>query len=143
MSDKTLIYADKALTAIGALAFVVLEVLAFLQDPWFCVRITLVCTISFVLVTILRKFLNFPRPGYEGAIYNKKTDEAFPSRHTFSMAIIALSWLNVNVIVGSVLIGLSLVLGGVRIAIGAHSPRDVYGALVIAVTFALAGYLIF
>ena len=143
MSDKTLIYIDKFLTGIGVLAFIILLILSFLENPWLCVRITLVCTISFVLVTILRKFLNFPRPDYEGAIYNKKTDEAFPSRHTFSLAIIALSWLNVNVIVGSVLFGLSLVLGGVRIAIGAHSPRDVYGALVIAVTFAVAGYLIF
>ena len=143
MSDKALIYADKALTATGIVAFVVLEVLAFLQDPHLCLRITLVCTISFVLVTILRKFFNFPRPDYEGAIYDKKKDEAFPSRHTFSLAIIALSWLNINVVVGSVLFGLSIVLGGVRIAIGAHSPKDVYCAIIIAVIVAYAGYLFF
>lgn len=143
MSDKTLIYFDKALTGTGIVAFVVLEVLAFLQDPCLCLRITLVCTISFVIVTLLRKFLNFPRPDYEGAIYDKKKGEAFPSRHTFSLAIIALSWLNINVIAGSVLFGLSILLGGVRIAIGAHSPKDVYCAIIIALVVAYAGYMFF
>ena len=143
MSDKSLIYIDKALTAIGAVAFVVLLPLAFLQSAMLCLRIAVVCGVSFLVVTLLRKKLNLPRPKLEGAVYSGKTGEAFPSRHTFSMAIIGLSWLNVNVIVGAVIFGLSFVLGGVRIAMGAHSTRDVYGAIVIAVTFACAGYLIF
>ena len=143
MSDQSLIYIDKALTAAGAVAFVVLLPLAFLQSPVLCLRISVVCGVSFLVVTLLRKKLNLPRPKLEGAVYSGKTGEAFPSRHTFSMAIIGLSWLNVNVIVGAVIFGLSFVLGGVRIAMGAHSTRDVYGAIVIAVTFACAGYLIF
>ena len=143
MTDNSLIYIDKALTATGAVAFVVLLPLAFLKNPLLCLRIAFVCVVSFALVTLLRKKLNLPRPKLEGAVYNGKTGEAFPSRHTFSMAIIGLSWLNVNVIVGAVIFGLSFVLGGVRIAMGAHSTRDVYGAIVIAVTFAVAGYLIF
>ena len=143
MSDKTLSYIDKNLTGIGVLAFIILEFLSFIENPLLALRITLVCVISFALVTLLRKKLNLPRPKLEGAVYNGKTGEAFPSRHTFSMAIIGLSWLNVNVIVGAVIFGLSFVLGGVRIAMGAHSTRDVYGAIVIAVTFAVAGYLIF
>ena len=143
MSDTTLTYLDRGLTATGALAFIVLLPLAFLQGPVLCLRIAVVCGVSFALVTLLRKKLNLPRPKLEGAVYSGKTGEAFPSRHTFSMAIIGLSWLNVNVIVGAVIFGLSFVLGGVRIAIGAHSPRDVYGAIIMALLCAVAGYLIF
>ena len=143
MSEKTLIYIDKALTGIGAVAFAILLPASYLQEQCLTPRILLVCAVSFALVTLLRKKLNLPRPKMEGAVYNGKTGEAFPSRHTFSMAIIGLSWLNVNVIVGAVIFGLSFVLGALRIAMGAHSTRDVYGAIVIAVTFAVAGYLIF
>lgn len=131
------------IVAVGVIAFAILIVSTFLTNIYLCIKISLVCAISFVLVTILRKVLNFDRPQIEGAIYSKKTGEAFPSRHTFSMMMIGLSWLNVNVLVGFILCGLTMVLGGIRIAMGAHSIRDVYGAILIAITCSLAGYLFF
>ena len=118
-------------------------VVSYIQNPLLCLRIVLVCGISIVLVTFLRKKLNLPRPKGEEQMYNKKEGEAFPSRHTFSLAIIALSWLNVNVIVGAILFGLSVVLGTLRVVMSAHFPRDIIGAILIAITCACAGYLIF
>ena len=143
MSKKSLVYTDKALTGIGALAFVTLLPLSFIESPRMCLRIVLVCGVSFVLVTILRKLIDAPRPNVEGAIYNKKTGESFPSRHTFSMCIIAFSWFNLNVVVGSILCALSVALGATRVAIGAHHVRDVVGSILIAGVCACAGYLFF
>ena len=143
MSDTMLMRVDKLLTAIGALAFVILLPLSFIESPRMCLRIVLVCGISFVLVTILRKLIDAPRPNLEGAIYNKKTGESFPSRHTFSMCIIAFSWFNLKVVVGCILCALSVALGATRVAIGAHHVRDVIGSILIAGVCACAGYLIF
>lgn len=143
MTDRKIVYADKALVAIGVVAFVVLIIVAWMQDVWLATKIVVVCAISFALVTLLRKVINLPRPKLEGGIYDKRRGESFPSRHTFSMMMIGLSWFNVNIIVGSIVCGLALVLGGLRIAIGAHYPRDIYGAIVIAITLAGAGYLFF
>ncbi|MDO4841871.1 MAG: phosphatase PAP2 family protein [Phoenicibacter congonensis] len=135
--------ANYCLVAVGVIAFAILIGLTFFTNIYLCIKISLVCAISFVLVTILRKVLNFERPQIEGAIYSKKAGEAFPSRHTFSLMMIGLSWLNVNVLVGFILCGLTMVLGGIRIAMGAHSVRDVYGAIIIAITCSLAGFLFF
>ena len=142
-SPEPLEIANNCLVAAGVIAFAVLIVLTFVTDIYLCIKICLVCAISFVLVTILRKVLNFDRPNIEGAIYSKKTGEAFPSRHTFSLMMIGLSWLNANVLVGFIFCGLTMVLGGIRIAMGTHSIRDVYGAILIAITCSVAGYLFF
>ena len=135
--------ANDILTVLGAVAFVVLVVVAWAQDVWLATRIVVVCGISFAIVSVFRKVVNLPRPDFEGSIYSNKTGESFPSRHTFSMMMIGLSWLNVNVVVGMVVCGLAVLLGAIRLAMGAHFPRDIYGAIVIAITFAGAGYLFF
>ena len=143
MTNKTLTFLNNALTWAGVVAFIVLVIISFLADQLLCLKICLTCSISFCLVSILRKVINLPRPKLEGGIYNKRDGESFPSRHTFSMMMIGLSWINLNIVVGMVVCGLAILLGGIRIAIGAHYPRDIYGAIVIALTFAGAGYLFF
>lgn len=132
--------ANNALVLVGIIAFVVLVFYCIVSDVWLAVKIVVVCTVSFVAVTIFRKILNVQRPQVEGAIYNKKTGESFPSRHTFSMMMIGLSWLNVNFLAGMIICGLTFVLGGIRIEMGAHKMGDIYGAILIAITCAVAGY---
>ena len=135
--------ANNALVLVGIIAFVVLVVYCFVTDVGLAVKIIAVCSVSFVAVTVFRKILNVDRPQVEGAIYNKKTGESFPSRHTFSLMMIGLSWLNVNFLVGMIICGLTFVLGGIRIAMGAHKMGDIYGAILIAITCAVAGYFFF
>lgn len=126
------------LTIAGVIAFVVLVILAGVKDLYMAGKILAVCAISFLLVSGVRKVLNVPRP--EG--YSAKVGESFPSRHTFSMMIIGLAWINLNVLVGMIFCGLAVVLGGVRIAIGAHRPMDIYGAILIAIACAWVGFVI-
>lgn len=126
------------LTIAGVIAFIVLLVVACFQSTTLALKILIVCTISFVLVTIIRKVLNVPRP--EG--YEKKRGESFPSRHTFSMMMIGLAWINVNMMVGLIICGLAMVLGAVRITIGAHRPIDIYGSILIAITCAYIGFIV-
>ena len=143
MTDKAWIYVDKALTIIGVLAFVALVVFSYLKNPVLCYKVTGVCVVSFVIVTIIRKMINRPRPKKDGALYDKKEGEAFPSRHTFSMAIIALMWIYVNIPVGLILFVLAIFVGYVRVKIGAHSSGDVAGAIFLAIIFEKASMIFF
>ena len=84
---------------------------------------------GFVLLTLVRKWINQPRP-YEawGIIPLLDKDSAgnsMPSRHVFSATIISLSCLHANLPVGLILLVLSALLGMVRVLGGVHYPKDV------------------
>ena len=99
-------------------------------------RAALVPGISFVLVTVLRKVINAPRP-YEvfdvAPVIPKDTrGNSFPSRHAFSIFVIAvtfcaccpLAW------VGPVMLVAGVLLAVIRVVSGVHFPCDVVvGAL--------------
>ena len=84
---------------------------------------------GFVLLTLIRKWINQPRP-YEawGIIPLLDKDSAgnsMPSRHVFSATIISMACFHANLPVGLVLLVLSAFLGLVRVLGGVHYPKDV------------------
>ena len=89
----------------------------------------MVPALGFILLTIVRKWINQPRP-YEtwGIIPLLDKDSAgnsMPSRHVFSATIISMSCLHANLPVGLILLVLSALLGMVRVLGGVHYPKDV------------------
>ena len=81
---------------------------------------------GFVLLTLIRKWINQPRP-YEawGIIPLLDKDSAgnsMPSRHVFSATIISMACLHANLPAGLIL---SAFLGLVRVLGGVHYPKDV------------------
>ena len=89
----------------------------------------MVPAVGFVLLTLVRKWINQPRP-YEawGIIPLLDKDSAgnsMPSRHVFSATIISMSCLHANLPVGLILLVLSALLGMVRVLGGVHYPKDV------------------
>ena len=84
---------------------------------------------GFVLLTLVRKWINQPRP-YEawGIIPLLDKDSAgnsMPSRHVFSATIISMSCLHANLPAGLILLVLSALLGLVRVLGGVHYSKDV------------------
>lgn len=84
---------------------------------------------GFVLLTLIRKWINQPRP-YEawGIIPLLDKDSAgnsMPSRHVFSATIISMACLHANLPAGLILLVLSALLGFVRVLGGVHYPKDV------------------
>ncbi len=128
---------------VGIVAFIVLIIYALIINFVLAIHIALVCGISFLLCTILRKVIDAPRPNIRDSIYSKKSGESFPSRHVFSSCLIALSWLYVNFYVGIALCIMTLLLAFVRVSMGAHHVRDVIGAIFLSSLCCAAGYLIF
>lgn len=99
-------------------------------------RAALVPGISFALVTVLRKVINAPRP-YEvfdaAPVIPKDTrGNSFPSRHAFSIFVIAMTFCACCPLAwaGPVMLVAGVLLAVIRVVSGVHFPCDVVvGAL--------------
>ena len=137
---------NTALTALGWLAYPLLLVLSALLQPGLLLRFVLVPGLGFALCTLLRCAIDEPRP-YEqlaiDALIPKQTKgKSFPSRHVFSMTIIALSWLSWVPAAGAVLLAACVFMGYARVVGGVHFAHDVVGGAALAVLVAAVGYLL-
>ena len=153
------VYKDETLSEmlrISSVVIVLLTVYAFFSrlallfgDGKYVELIELLCitAVPFVIVSIMRKLINAPRPYEQLAFYRtppkNKKGSSFPSRHVFSVFVIAAAlapyapWLSV------LLLALGATLGAFRVLLGIHYVRDVVaGALIGAVSGAL-GHLVF
>ena len=84
---------------------------------------------GFVLLTLVRKWINQPRPyeawGIIPLLDKDSSGNSMPSRHVFSATIISMACLHANLPVGLILLVLSALLGLVRVLGGVHYPKDV------------------
>ena len=88
----------------------------------------LVPALGFLLLTLVRKWINQPRP-YETweivpLLDKDSSGNSMPSRHVFSATIISMAYLHANLLLGLVLLVLSVLLGIVRVLGGVHYPKD-------------------
>jgi membrane-associated phospholipid phosphatase len=149
MKAKTILILNSVLTkAVYALYPLLLIYLAVYhltdKEPGF-VPALLVPGISFVLVSIFRNWYDAPRP-YEipGAkpplIKKDAPGKSFPSRHIFSIFVIAVTFFWVWPVPG-ILIGIAgVLLAWSRVAGGVHFPRDVIAGALIGVFSGVIGY---
>lgn len=89
----------------------------------------MVPAVGFVLLTIVRKWINQPRPyetwGIVPLLDKDSSGNSMPSRHVFSATIISMACLHANLSAGLILLVLSALLGLVRVLGGVHYPKDV------------------
>lgn len=148
---KLLCNANDLLTLIGYVSYLILLVVclvAGVMGDWLqLLKVVLIPGISFALVTIARNVINEPRP-YEvldiKPLIGKDTPgKSMPSRHAFSIFMIAFSW----IVPGYPVIVVILTLVGVALAIirvlgGVHYPRDVIVGSLCAVVIAVVFYIV-
>lgn len=91
---------------------------------------------AFLFVTIIRKVINRPRP-YETmniqSLVTHKSGESFPSRHSVSATIIALTAFYIHPILGSIVLFVAGCICIGRILAGVHYISDVVVAIIIAI----------
>ncbi len=128
------------------LAYPLLLLYLFLTKDAMRIRAVFVPAISFVSLSFVRKWINRKRP-YETfemppVIPKKTKGNSFPSRHVFSSAMIAMTFLMVSPWswLGVVFLGLSVILAAVRILSGVHYISDVLAGLLVAVICAMLGF---
>lgn len=117
--------------------------LAFNRDIRFW-KVLLIPSISFILVSVFRKCTNAPRP-YEVLdivpIIKKDTKgKSFPSRHVFSVFIIAMTLYYISIPVGITLMVLGIILAIIRVLGGVHFPKDVIAGAIIGILFSILGW---
>ena len=85
--------------------------------------------LGFVLVSLMRRAINEPRPyeacGIEKLIDKDTQGKSLPSRHSFSIAVIGMCWLRYMPAAGILILLASLVMAWARVLAGVHYPRDV------------------
>ena len=100
---------------------------------------------GFVILSLLRKKLNAPRP-YEvweivPILDRDSPGQSMPSRHVFSATIISMACLHASLSVGVILLVLSAFLGLVRVLGGVHYPKDVVVGYMCALVWGVIFFL--
>lgn len=100
---------------------------------------------GFVILSLLRKKINAPRPYEEWAIKplldRDSPGQSMPSRHVFSATIISMACLHASLSVGVILLVLSALLGLVRVLGGVHFPKDVVVGYICALVWGVIFFL--
>ena len=96
---------------------------------WIVLAYLLVPAIGFIVLSVIRKRMNWPRPYELGTfppLLNREgKGSSMPSRHVFSAAIISTVAWGVNPLLSFLGLSLALLLAGVRVLAGVHFVRDV------------------
>lgn len=115
------------------------------SNPWLS-RAILVPAVSFFLVSLIRYLINAPRP-YEKfslpPVLEKDTKgKSFPSRHVFSVFMIAMTIFYDHPGAGMMLGILGVILAVVRVLTGVHEPKDVIAGAVAGIFCGFVGYCV-
>lgn len=100
---------------------------------------------GFVILSLLRKKINAPRP-YEvweiiPLLDRDSPGQSMPSRHVFSASIISMACLHASLSVGMACLTLSALLGLVRVLGGVHYPKDVVVGYICALVWGVIFFL--
>lgn len=103
------------------------------------------CGVFFVAISVLRKFLNKPRPyeeyGVLPAVAKDTKGCSFPSRHAFSAAIIAVNLLAVIPWAGIIILCFAVIISALRVLLGLHFVRDTVCGLILGILLGLPVFL--
>ena len=127
-------------------SYLAMLVFSYMREPLFALRLVLAGAIPFIIVSLLRRVINAPRP-YElydfYEIYPKqKQGRSFPSRHVFSAFTVATLAYSFSLWCFLALLLLGLVLATVRVLLGMHFVRDVVAGALIGVLSGILGIII-
>ena len=135
----------KSTLSVLSYAAVILSVISFLTLLFITSRrsltdaaiVSLTSAIAFLLVTLTRIFINAKRPyevyGFYEVRPKKKLGRSFPSRHVFSIFLIATLTLSLSMIFSAVLFLFGIILAASRVLLGIHFIRDTVAGAIIGV----------
>lgn len=135
---------NKITTTLVYLTYTVfLLILGVNKDPKFW-KVLLISGISFILLSIFRYYKNDPRP-YEvfdivPIIHKDTKGKSFPSRHVFSVFVIAMIIYYITKPIGISLMLIGLIISVVRVLGGVHFPKDVIAGAIVGILSSIIGW---
>ena len=108
--------------------------LAFVKKDDYFIRSAAVCAGGFLAVSFLRRRINAERPyekfGFTPLIKKETKGCSFPSRHTFSAAIIAVNIGVYNPPLGIIVGVAAIIIAFLRVVLGVHFVKDTLFGLI-------------
>lgn len=143
--EKAINAVNNAITFLVYIAFGLLLLYELINKNFSClIRILLTTGIPFIAVSVFRRFCNAKRPyekfDYKPVLHKDSKGKSFPSRHVFSVFVIAMAHLYVSVPLGIAMLILGCVLATVRVIGGVHFFRDVAVGAALGILFGLIGF---
>lgn len=140
---------NKLLTYLIFAAYPTILVYLLIKDRERLPMAIAVPAVSFVLLSVFRRAVNFPRP-YEvfempPVIPKKTKGKSFPSRHVFCVAIIgitALYALPKLPVIGIMILVIAVLMAVLRVCSGVHFPRDVIAGFLCGIVMGAVGYAV-
>ncbi len=142
---------DKAITYITVILYLALLCYAFLsiqeKGATLLYRSLLIPGVSFIFISLFRKVLSSPRPyevyNFTPALNKDTKGKSFPSRHVFSIYMVAFTYFQVSAAIGVLLLVLGAVLAAIRVLGGVHFIKDVVAGAIMAFLISFICYGIF
>lgn len=136
-----------AITGITVIIYVICISFLFRQGDYLPLTKAIVVPLfGYIVCTVLRAVINAPRPyekdGVENLLNKKTTGKSFPSRHVFSIFVIAMTSFYYIPIFGIILFVLGVMLAALRVLSHVHYVRDVVCGAILAIAIGSLLYLI-
>lgn len=139
-------YGNILVTRIVYMAFFMLLVMLAIQKDERMIRVVLVTGISFILVSIVRHFVNAPRPytlyDFDSIVKKNKAGESMPSRHVFSTFVIGMAFFYTYPVIGIIIFADGILMCFGRVVAGVHFPKDVIVGAIIGILSGVIGFYI-
>lgn len=143
---QALVYTDLILTGLVYLSYPTLLCVLFFTKNIRLWRCFFVPFVSFLAVSGLRKLIDAERPyekwQFRPLLHKEKRGESFPSRHVFSVFVIAFAFYYTALPVGIVLTVFGVILAAVRVVGGVHFLRDVLAGAFIGIFAGVLGFFV-
>ncbi len=142
---------DKAITYITVLLYLGLLIYSVFLIPsqggTLLYRSILIPGVSFIFISQFRKKLSAPRPyevyGFTPALEKDTVGKSFPSRHVFSIFMVACTYFQVSIPIGIIIMIMGLGLAVIRVVGGVHFIKDVVAGAIMAVLIGIICFWFF
>ena len=143
---KRIVSLNQILTGVVFMVYPLYMVVLYVEKDPKLMKVIFVPAVSFVLVTIFRKMINVPRPyekfGIPPVIEKDTKGKSFPSRHVFSVFVIAVTIFCSHPGPGILIALIGVAMAVIRVLGGVHEPRDVIAGAVIGLVCGVVGFYI-
>ncbi|KIR02773.1 Phosphatidylglycerophosphatase B [Lachnospiraceae bacterium TWA4] len=142
-----LVVLNRGITQITYGLYFLLLFVKMLTDFLGALRLLAITAIPWILFSIVRGMINAPRP-YEvydvvPLIDRKSGGNSFPSRHVFSIFVIATVYFYEFTFIGVLLYVLGVLLAIVRVLTAVHFPKDVIIGAILGIVSIIGMYRLF
>ena len=139
-----IVWANRIFTGIVFFSYPLYLLYLFFLGDTFLVQAVLVPAVSLVVVSVSRKIITEPRPyekyGIPPVLDKDTSGKSFPSRHVFSVFVIAVTVFVKNPVAGCILAVTGILIAVIRVIGGVHTVLDVAAGAAVGIVSGVLGY---